>query len=159
MLSSGDVAAVGVWQPIAGEAMRGSPGSHPLYTSADQPGLIYDAIAVSPAALAAHRADWIKLAAIWDKVVAYIDDPKTQPDAISIMAARVGVEPAAYLRMLKGTKLLNLAESKTAMVDAKGFGSLYGSSRNADEFNVKNSIYKESQAVDAYIDPKITVGK
>jgi NitT/TauT family transport system substrate-binding protein len=159
VLGSGDVAAIGAWQPVAGEAMRGSPGSHPLYTSADQPGLIYDAIAVSPASLAAHRADWIKLAAVWDKVVAYIEDPKTQPDAVAVMAARVGVEPAAYLRMLKGTKLLNLAEAKPVMVNANGFGSLYGSSRNADAFNVKNSIYKESQAVDSYIDPKVTAGK
>lgn len=159
VLGSGDIAAIGAWQPIAGEAMRGSPGSHPLYTSADQPGLIYDVIAVTPASLAAHRADWIKLAAVWDKVVAYIEDPKTQPDAVAIMAARVGVEPATYLRLLKGAKLLNLADRKAVMVNANGFGSLYGSSRNADAFNVKNSIYKEKQAVETYIDPNITGGK
>lgn len=159
VLGSGDVAAVGAWQPIAGEAMRGSPGAHPLYTSADQPGLIYDVVAVSPASLAAHRAEWIKLATVWDKVVAYIDDPKTQPDAVKIMAARVGVEPATYLKLLKGTKLLGLAAGKTTMVDAEGFGSLYGSSRNADAFNVANKIYKEKQAVDSYIDPNVTVGK
>lgn len=159
VLSSSDVAAVGAWQPIAGEAMRGLPGSHPLYTSADQPGLIYDVVAVSPASLAAHRADWIKLAGVWDKVVAYIDDPKTQADAVTIMAARVGVEPATYLRLLKGTKLLDLAAGKAAMVDAEGFGSLYGSSRNADAFNVANAIYKEKQPVDSYIDPNVTVGK
>lgn len=159
VLSSGDVAAVGAWQPVAGEAMRGAPGSHPLYTSADQPGLIYDVVAVSPASLAAHRADWIKLATVWDKVVAYVDDPKTQPDAVKIMAARVGVEPATYLKLLKGTKLLDLKAGKATMVDAEGFGSLYGSSRNADAFNVANSIYKEKQAVDSYIDPNVTAGK
>lgn len=159
VLGSGDVAAVGAWQPIAGEAMRGSPGSHPLYTSADQPGLIYDVVAVSPASLAAHRADWIKLATVWYKVVAYIDDPKTQPDAVKIMAARVGVEPATYLKLLKGTKLLDLAAGKATMVDAEGFGSLYGSSRNADAFNVANNIYKDKQAVESYIDPNVTVGK
>lgn len=159
VLGSGDVAAIGAWQPIAGEAMHGLPGSHPLYTSADQPGLIYDVVAVTPASLAAHRADWIKLAALWNKVVAYIEDPKTQDDAVAIMAARVGVEPATYLRLLKGTKLLNLAEGKAVMVDRAGFGSLYGSSRNADAFNVKNSIYKEKQAIESYIDPEITSGK
>ncbi len=159
VLGSGDVAAIGAWQPIAGEAMRGSPGAHPLYTSADQPGLIYDVVAVSPASLAAHRADWIKLATVWDRVVAYIDDPNTQPDAVKIMAARVGVEPATYLKLLKGTKLLDLKAGKATMVDADGFGSLYGSSRNADTFNVANNIYKEKQAVDSYIDPSITVGK
>ena len=45
------------------------------------------------------------------------------------------------------------------MVDAEGFGSLYGSSRNADAFNVKNSIYKQSQTVGSYIDPAITAGQ
>jgi NitT/TauT family transport system substrate-binding protein len=159
VLGSRDVAAIGAWQPIAGEAMRGSPGSHALYTSADQPGLIYDVVAVTPASLAAHRADWIKLAAVWDKVVAFIADPKTQADAVAIMAARVGIEPATYLGILKGTKLLNLTEAKAVMVNANGFGSLYGSSRNADAFNVRNSIYKEKQDVESYIDPKITSEK
>ena len=96
---------------------------------------------------------------VWDKVVAYIEDPKTQPDAVKIMAARVGVEPATYLRLLKGTKLLDLAAGKTTMEDAEGFASLYGSSRNADAFNVKNTIYKEKQAVETYIDPNITSGQ
>ncbi len=159
VLGSGDVAAVGAWQPIAGQAMRGVPGAHPLYTSADQPGLIYDVVAVSPASLAAHRADWVKLTTVWDRVVAYIEDPKTQDDAVKIMAARVGVEPATYLRLLKGTKLLDVAAGKPVMVDAPGFGSLYGSSRNADGFNVKNGVYKESQPVDSYIDPSVTSGK
>ena len=159
VLGSGDVAAVGAWQPIAGEAMRGSPGSHPLYTSADQPGLIYDVLAVSPASLAARRADWIKLTAIWDRIVGYIDDPKTQPDAVRIMAARVGVAPATYLDLLKGTKLLDLVAGKAAMVDGQGFGSLYGSSRNADTFNVANQIYKDPQPIDESIDPNVTAGR
>ena len=158
VLASGDVAAIGAWQPIAGQAMRGVPGAQPLYTSADQPGLIYDAIAVSPASLAARRAEWIKLGTVWDKVVAYIDDPKTQPDAVKIMAARVGVESATYLRLLKGTKLLDRAAAKPIMVKGGGFDSLYGSTSNADAFNVKNGIYKDRQVIDSYIDPAITSG-
>ena len=156
VLSSGDVAAIGAWQPVAGEAMKGAPGSHPLYTSAQQPGLIYDVIAVSPGSYAANKADWVKLVGVWDKVVAYIDDPKTQPDALKIMAARTGVTPEAYGKFLKGTKLLTMAESKKVMIDKDGFGSLYGSSRNADAFNVKNSVYKAAQDVKTYIDPSIT---
>ena len=60
----------------------------------------------SPASLSSRKADWKKVALVWDKVVAYINDPKTQPDAVKIMAARVGVKPEAYLPLLKGTKLL-----------------------------------------------------
>ena len=88
VLSSGSVAAIGAWQPIAGEAMKGNPGAHPLYTSAQQPGLIYDVIAVKPESYVAHKEEWKKLVGVWDKVVHYIEDPKTQPDALKIMAAR-----------------------------------------------------------------------
>ncbi len=159
ILASGDVAAIGAWQPIAGQAMRAAPGARPLYSSADQPGLIYDVVTVTPSSLAARRADWIKLVGLWDKVVAYIQDPKTQPDAVAIMASKVGIEPAVFTRFLKGTKLLTLAEGRAAMKDAGGFGSLYGSSRHADAFNVKYGVYKTPQDVKASIDPALTDGK
>ncbi len=156
VLASGDVAAVGAWQPVAGQAMKGAPGAHPLYTSAQQPGLIYDAITVAPASLAARKADWQKLAAVWDKTVHYIQDPKTQPDAVKIMAARSGVSPEIYVKYLKGTKLLTLAEGKKVMAAKEGFGSLVGSSKYADAFNVKFNVYKTAQDVKTYMDPSIT---
>jgi NitT/TauT family transport system substrate-binding protein len=156
VLASGDVAAVGAWQPIAGQAIKGAPGAKPLLTSADEPGLIYDVLTVSPTSLAAHKAEWQKVVGVWDKVVSYIYDPKTQPDAVKIMAARVGVAPDAYLQFLKGTKLLSLSEGKKVMVKADGFKSLYGSTKIADDFNVKNAVYKEAQKVDSYIDPSLT---
>jgi len=156
VLASGDVAAVGAWQPIAGQAIKGAPGAKPLVTSADEPGLIYDVLTVSPASLAAHKAEWQKVVMVWDKVVSYIEDPKTQPDAVKIMAARVGVAPDAYMHFLKGTKLLSLSEGKKVMVKADGFKSLYGSSKIADDFNVKNAVYKDAQKVDSYIDPSLT---
>lgn len=156
VLASGDVAAVGAWQPIAGQAIKGLPGSRPIYTSANEPGLIYDVLAVSPASLAAHKAEWQKVVGVWDKVVSYIEDPKTQPDALKIMSARVGIAPEAYAKFLKGTRLLSLKEGKAAMAKAEGFQSLYGSSKIADAFNVANDVYKKPQAVDSYIDPSLT---
>ena len=36
------------------------------------------------------------------------------------------------------------------------FDSLYGSTTIADDFNVKNEVYKEPQDVDSYIDPSLT---
>lgn len=155
VLATPDVAAIGAWQPIAGAAMKAAPGARPLYTSADQPGLIYDVVTVSPTSLSARKQDWAKFVKVWDKVVAYIGDPKTQDDAVKIMAARVGVPPESYARLLKGTKLLSLAEGAKVFEDADGFGSLYGSSRNADAFNVKYGVYKDAQDVKSYIDPSI----
>ncbi|WP_322627879.1 ABC transporter substrate-binding protein [Halothiobacillus sp.] len=152
VLGSGEVAAIGAWQPVAGEAMRALPGSRPIYTSADEPGLIYDVLAVSPASAAMHKAEWIKVLKVWDRVVHYINDPKTQPDAVKIMAARVGVSPATYLPLLKGTHLLDLAAGKKIYAAKTGFGSLYGSSKVADDFNVANGVYKTHQDLNDYID-------
>lgn len=159
MLASGDVAAVGAWQPISGQSMKSVPGARPVYTSADEPGLIYDVLAVNPASAKSRRADWQKVVKVWDRVVHYINDPKTQPDAVKIMAARVGLTPEAYLPLLKGTKLLDLAEGKKVFVKGPGFGSLYGSTKIADDFNVKNDVYKKVQDVDSYIDASFTNAK
>jgi NitT/TauT family transport system substrate-binding protein len=156
VLASGQVAAIGAWQPNSGQAMKLVPGAHPIYTSAQAPGLIYDTLYVTPSSLAAHKEDYIKLAKIWDRVVHYINDPKTQDDAVKILAKRVGLTPAEYKPLLAGTHLIDIAAGKKIFVKAKGLGSLYGSSEIANDFNVKNGVYKKSQDVDAYIDPSIT---
>lgn len=159
MLASGDVAAVGAWQPIAGQAMKAVPGARPIYTSADEPGLIYDVVAVNPASAKSRKADWLKVVKVWDRVVAYINDPKTQPEAVKIMAARVGVSPEVYLPLLKGTKLLSLEEARKIYVKGDGFKTLEGSTKVANQFNVANGVYKTPENVGAYLDPSFTLAK
>ncbi|HWW20746.1 MAG TPA: ABC transporter substrate-binding protein, partial [Steroidobacteraceae bacterium] len=58
VLASGQVDAIGAWQPNSGLAIRALPGAHPVYTSAQSPGLIYDVLAVNPATLTTHREDY-----------------------------------------------------------------------------------------------------
>lgn len=156
VLASGEVAAIGAWQPNCGAAMRAVPGARPVFTSAQEPGLIYDGLAVTPASLARRRPDYEKLMKVWYRVVAYIDDPATQDDAVRIMAARVGVAPAVYKKLLGGTRLLPLADARRVLHEAPGFGSLYGSSQIADDFNVRNAVYKTHQDIHAAIDPSLT---
>jgi NitT/TauT family transport system substrate-binding protein len=151
-----DIAAVGAWQPIVGEALKAVPGSKAVYTSAQEQGLIYDVLTVNPASLNGRRADWQKLVKLWDKVVAYIEDPKTQPDAVKIMAARSGVSPAEYQPMLKGTRLLTLDEGRKAFLKGTDYTSLYGSTEVANTFNWYNKVYSFSQKIDSYIDPSLT---
>ncbi|KVU64558.1 ABC transporter substrate-binding protein [Burkholderia ubonensis] len=153
--ASTDVAAIAAWQPNAGEALKRAPGARAIFTSADAPGLIYDAITVTPTSLAARKADWTKVVKVWYRCVAYINDPKTQADAVKIMSARVGLAPGQYLPLLKGTHLLDAAAAKQAFRKGDGLDSIYGSTRNADAFNVRNAVYKQSQDVDAYIDPRL----
>jgi NitT/TauT family transport system substrate-binding protein len=152
ILASPDIAAIGAWQPVSGQAMKGVPGAKPIYTSAEEPGLIYDVLAVNPGSLAAHKEEWRKVIKVWDRVVNYINDPKTQPDALKIMSARVGLTPAEYLPLLKGTNLLTLSEGRKIFAKGTGFNSLYGSTKVADDFNVANAVYKTPQDIDSYID-------
>ena len=152
VLASGDVDAIGAWQPNSGIALKLVPGSKPIYSSADEPGLIYDVLAVSPDSLAAHRADWEKVVKVWYRVVDYFYDPKTRDDAIKIMASRVGLKPDEYKEFVGGTKILTKAEAKKFYTRGEGFDSLYGSSKIVDDFNLANDVYKEAQDVDSYID-------
>lgn len=154
-LSSGDLSAVAAWQPNSGEAMLRVPGSKSIYSSADEPGLIYDVLTVNPSSLSTRKADWKKVIKVWDKVVSYINDPKTQPDAIKIMSARVGIKPEAYLPLLKGTKLLSLDDGKKVFVKGAGFKSLYGSTKIADDFNIKYGVYKKPSDLNKAIDASL----
>lgn len=155
VLASGNVDAIVAWQPSSGQALGMVAGSKAVYTSADEPGLIYDVLAVSPVSLSARRDDWVKVAKVWYRVVDYINDPATRDDAVRIMASRVGLAPAAYAAFIEGTKILTLDEALGFFEKGDGFGSLYGSSRISDAFNVDNDVYKEPQPVDDYIDPSV----
>lgn len=156
VLASGQVDAVAAWQPNSGAALKALPGSKAVYTSADEPGLIYDMVTVSPQSLAQRRPDWVKFVKVWDKIVAYLADPKTKADGIKIMAARAGVSPEDYAAFMGGTKLLTLAEgTKVMTAKAAGFGSVAGSAKIADDFNVKNEVYKEAQDVASYLDASL----
>jgi NitT/TauT family transport system substrate-binding protein len=156
VLASGDVDAIVAWQPNSGMALNLVPGSKPIYTSADEPGLIYDVLAVSPSSLAARKAEWEKVIKVWYRVVDYIKDPATYDDAVKIMASRVGLGPDEYKGFINGTKILTLDEAKSHFAKGEGFDSLYGSSKISDDFNLANDVYKEAQDVDAYIDPSLT---
>ena len=156
VLASGQVSAIAAWQPNSGVALKMVPGSKPIYTSADAPGLIYDVLAVSPQSLAMHRAEWEKVIKVWYRVVNYIKDPKTHDDAVRIMASRVGVSPEEYQAFLKGTKILTLDEAKSHFKKGPGLDSIYGSSEVVDKFNVDNKVYTAPQDINSYIDPSLT---
>lgn len=111
-LKAGTVDAIGAWQPSSGTALREVPGATPIFTSADVPGLIYDMFAVSPKSLAEHPDEWLKVVRVWDRVAKFVTDPANVDEAAAIMSARVGLTPAAYKPLLKGTHLLTLADAQ-----------------------------------------------
>lgn len=157
-LNSGKVAAIGAWYPVSGQALKLVAGSKPLFTSADAKGLIYDVLAVDPASYAKHKDDWAKVAAVYYKCVAYLQDPKTKDDAVKIMAAKVGANAEDYAKNIPGTHFLNLAEAKKALKKGDGLDSIYGSMVISDKFNLDNKVYKDSQKAADYVAPAIVNG-
>lgn len=151
VLASGQVDAIVAWQPSSGQALDLVPGSTRIYSSKDEPGLIYDVLAVSPSSLAQNRAEWAKVLKVWDMAVAYLKDEKTRDEAISIMAARVGLTPEQYKGFIDGTHIMGIEEAMDFAKKADGFKSIYGSSKIADDFNVANDVYTSAQPIDAYI--------
>lgn len=158
VLASGQVDAIVAWQPSSGIALQQVPGSKAIYTSADEPGLIYDVYAASPKVYATRKDDLKKFLKVWYRAVDYYYDPKTREDAIKIMASRVGLSPAEYKGFVDGTKILTLAEAKQYMKKADGFKSVYGSTKISDDFNVANKVYEKPEDVNSYIDFSLTLG-
>jgi NitT/TauT family transport system substrate-binding protein len=154
-LTGGGVDAIAAWYPVAGQALKQVAGSKALFTSADVPGLIYDGLYVDKASLAKHRAEWTKVAQVWFKTIAFIKDAKTKDEAIKIMAGKVSVAPADYEKNLAGTFLLDLEGNLKAFEKHDALSSVYGSSKVANDFNVKHGVYKDSQDVDSYLAPGI----
>jgi NitT/TauT family transport system substrate-binding protein len=154
-LASGGVDAIGAWQPNSGAALKLVAGSKAIFSSKDAPGLIYDFLAVSPESLNAHRAEWAKIVGVWPRIVAFIADPKTQPEALKIMAARVSIPAEDYAKLLPGTFLLDAAGNKKAYVKAAGLESVHGSMTVANAFNVANKVYAASVDPAALIDDSL----
>jgi NitT/TauT family transport system substrate-binding protein len=155
-LKSGDVDAIGAWQPSSGAALKQVPGSKAIFTSKDVPGLIYDMLAVNPKSLAERRGDWVKVAKVWDRVAKFVNDEKNLEEAAKIMGARVGLSPEEYKPLMKGTHIMDLTEAKKHWAKAEGLTSVYGSNKVVDEFNVKNTVYKAPEKTEEYLDPSVT---
>ena len=118
VLASRQVDAIGAWQPNSGMAMKAVPGSRPVYTSAQAPGLIYDVIAVSPASLKANRATYAKLAQVWDRTVKYIKDPKAAIPGTKMVFA--GIKDETEIANLTAFLLRRFASTIHAMVAPNG---------------------------------------
>ncbi|SHK81661.1 ABC transporter substrate-binding protein [Fibrobacter sp. UWEL] len=155
-LESGEVAAVVAWVPHSVNALEKVKGSKELYTSANEPGIIYDLLVVSQESLMKNKAEWAKVVAAWDDVVAYLKDPANKDEAVKILAARVGISEAQYSKFMGGTKFLSLSESVKYFKKGEGYNSIYGSSKIVDKFFVDNKVYDKSVDVNRFIMPKFT---
>lgn len=156
VLGAKAVDAIGAWQPNSGQALKAVPGSKPVFTSADAPGIIYDLLYVSPESLEARRDDWAKVVKVWYKIVDFIKDEENIDESLKILSARVNLKPEEYEPFFKGTYILSLEEAMEKWEEADGLGSVYGSSKVVDEFNVKFEVYEKPLDTGKYLDPSLT---
>jgi NitT/TauT family transport system substrate-binding protein len=156
VLASGAVDAVAAWQPNSGQALKTVQGSKPIFTSAEAPGLIYDLLYVSRESLEKNRPEWAKVVKVWYRIVEYLQDPANLDDALKILAARDNVKPQEYEPFFKGTHILSLKEALEHWKKGDDLDSLYGSTKNVDDFNVKAGVYKQHVVFGGYLDPSLT---
>ena len=155
-LESGEVSAVVAWVPHSVNALEVVKGSKEIYTSANEPGIIYDVLAVSQESLMKNKAEWQKVVAAWYDVIDFLNDPKNKDEAVKILAARVGISEKKYATFMGGTRFLTAEEASARFKKGSGYSSIYGSSKNVDAFFVKNKVYDKSVNVDRYIIPSFT---
>lgn len=156
VLASGDVDAIVAWQPHSGMALKAVEGSTAVYTTANAPGVIYDALAVAPGSILKNKAEWEKVVAAWYDVIDYMADPANEEEALKILSARVGLTPTEYKPFLSGTKMLTKTEALKVLENGTGFDSLYGSCAVVNTFFVANKVYEEPVNVTRCIDPTFT---
>jgi len=149
------VDAVGAWYPISGQALKQVAGSKALYTSADAPGLIYDALHVDRESLATRRDDWKKVVGVWFRCLDFLNDKKTHDEAVGIMAKRIKVAAADLAKNLEGTKLLDRDGNLKALEKRETLDSVYGSLKNANDFYLRRKVYPNSQNIDRYVDASL----
>lgn len=152
------VDAIALWHPFGLQALKAVPGSKVIYDSSKTPGLIYDVLSVNLPNIEKRKDDWGKLILVWDQVVKYLDDPTTHADGIQIMAKRANMNPKDLEKLMAGTTLLDLKANQKLFQKGAGLDSLYGSSHNVNNFNLRAGIYKESPVVENTIYPDLING-
>ncbi|MDD9911224.1 MAG: ABC transporter substrate-binding protein [Ahrensia sp.] len=155
VLASGQVDAVAVWYPVGGQALAEVPGSKAVFTTREVPGLVFDALMVTPQSLASRREDWVKVARAWFMGLDFIRDPATKDEAMQIMGARVNLTPEQFEENLVGSDPLSLEDNVKHFRDAEGFESVYGSARHVDEFVRAQGLYSDPQDVSTYFDSNV----
>ncbi|TCM59863.1 NitT/TauT family transport system substrate-binding protein [Acinetobacter calcoaceticus] len=155
VFGSPEISAIAVWQPIAQQALKAVPGSRVIYDSSNKPGLIYDTLSVKIPNIERRKSEWMKIIQVWGRVANYINDPATRQDAVNIMAKRAGVDAHYYATLLAGTTILNLADNKQVFQKGTGLDSLYGSSYQVNEFNLRTKLYTQRLDVDSTIYPSL----
>jgi NitT/TauT family transport system substrate-binding protein len=154
-LKAGRVDAVAAWQPHSGIALKELPGSRPVFTTKNVPGLIFDVLCVDPKNLEERRADWTKVVEVWFRIAEFVNDPRNADAAAHIMGQRLELAGDQFKPFMEGTRFLGLADNAKAWSQTDGIDSVYGSSKLVDAFYRRQKMYQEQIHCADYLDGSI----
>lgn len=104
----GDAAGAVVYEPFLSELE--AEGAVPLFTTAENPGLVLDVLVARTEVLASRRDDVVALLQAWDRSVAAFRKPDTLP--LGMLTADGRVDGDGYRHALSGIAFFDLGESR-----------------------------------------------
>jgi len=110
----------------------------------------------TPTNVEKNKEEWAKVVSVWYKIVDFMKNEDNLDEALAILSKRVNLKPEEYEPFLDGTYILSLDEALARWEEAEGLGSIYGSTKYVDAFNLEFEVYKEAQDSSKYLDPSFT---
>ena len=153
-LITGRVPAAGVWNPWI-QRIEARKAGHPIFTSAEAPGVIPDIVAARDSVIAAQPQQFVNLAKAWYATVAFIKEHPKQ--AAEIMAPHVDLKPAEYATSLAGTRLFDAKLNLEAMKPGASPVSLYNSTKDTSVFLKRVGAIKSEPLPSSFIDQTFAV--
>jgi ABC-type nitrate/sulfonate/bicarbonate transport systems, periplasmic components len=152
-LMSGRVPAAGVWNPWI-QRIEARKSGHPLFTSADAPGVIPDIVAARESVIKKYPQQFVNLAKAWFATVQFIKEHPNK--AAAIMAPHVDLTPKVYVAALSGTRLFGEKLNKIAMNAEYQHKteSLYKSTLDTSKFLTSVGAIRATPKPSSFIDPE-----
>ena len=126
---------------------------HSLYSSADAPGLITDILTFRTDFLEAHPDAVQRIIQAYFRALVFWKEHPEQANAI--LAKEFGDSTESIAAQLRGVKLLDIDENRTALTFAAGLQSLYGNMRQISEFIAEQRGHQGVELdTDRIIEPK-----
>ncbi|MBA3530899.1 MAG: ABC transporter substrate-binding protein [Ardenticatenales bacterium] len=146
-LSSGDIQAGHTWEPYVAQAV--DEGSHVLFTSAQTPGLIPDAIAFRGETVRERPEEVRAFVQGWFRAVDYWKANPEEGTALAAKALNIAPEEIS----LEGIRLLTLSDNQSLFQPGETTASLYHTAQLYVDFFARIGTIRTPPKLDELLDP------
>ncbi len=150
-----DVDAIATREPFASRALQTVAGSQAIFTTRKAPGLFYQLLCVRPNHLEEERAAWSGLMPVWQRVVDFVTNEETRPEAIALMAERAGVSENTMSKLVNGTRFEGLEANRRHFRPGTTLDSLLYSTTVANAFHVEQGLQSKRLDVERLLDSSL----